>query len=287
MFSKEQFKRKLEEWLQNNPTCTQDEIRNCYQVILSDEEYLNNKAVVDECINWYAVMHQEKKVEGQWYHTIDLGDGEITNGIYDHRTVLKHYRFPESLKGKKVLDVGCADGFFSFEFWRRGADKVVGLDAYKSDFFILAKEKLNSNVEYYLMDVYDLSPTKVGYFDFVFCGSLLIHLSDPFKALVNIRSVIKKGEFILCTPIYNNPLLHFFRIFRRKIAFALLIPGQQPGKGNVSAYWLPTADCVVEMMYKSGFDKVEKQGTFILKGYNKSARRKEIFPHVVVRAIVE
>jgi tRNA (mo5U34)-methyltransferase len=291
MFNYEEFKRKLEKWLQNHPNCTLDEIKNCYRTILSKKDYLQNKWIVDDIINWYATIYLEKTIEKQWYSTIDFGNGEITNGIFDHRPVLKYYGFPESLKGKRVLDVGCADGFFSFEFEKRGADKVVALDAYKSDLFLLAKEKLNSKVEYCLMDVYDISPDKIGYFDFVFCGALLIHLSDPFRALRNIRSVIKKGEFICSTIICKKPIEYFFSFLNflggGKFLASLLIP-KRPEIGSVSGYWIPTTtDCLIKMLYKSGFDKVKKQGTFTLKGYYKAMKRKEIHYNIVVRADVE
>ncbi len=57
-----------------------------------------------------------------WYHCIDLGDGVMAEGDYDMQRYLPAYRFPEDLRGKRVLDVGRASGFFSFEFERRGAD---------------------------------------------------------------------------------------------------------------------------------------------------------------------
>jgi hypothetical protein len=57
-----------------------------------------------------------------WYHTIDLGDGIVTKGTYDLRPVLDQYGFPADLHGKRVLDIGRASGFFSFELERRGAD---------------------------------------------------------------------------------------------------------------------------------------------------------------------
>lgn len=57
-----------------------------------------------------------------WYHTIDLGNGLLTPGTYDFRNDLAGYGLEENLHGWKVLDVGPATGFFSFEFERRGAD---------------------------------------------------------------------------------------------------------------------------------------------------------------------
>ncbi len=61
----------------------------------------------------------------QWYHTIDLGNGLTTRGIFDHRSVVHCYGLPESLEGKTCLDVGTGDGFFAFEMERRGAARVV------------------------------------------------------------------------------------------------------------------------------------------------------------------
>ena len=59
-----------------------------------------------------------------WYHTIDLGDGLITPGLYDYRATIRDFHFPEDMRGMTVLDVGSATGFFAFEFERRGARVV-------------------------------------------------------------------------------------------------------------------------------------------------------------------
>jgi hypothetical protein len=56
-----------------------------------------------------------------WYHTIDLGDGLITPGMYDYRETISSFQFSEDMRGMTVLDVGSATGFFAFEFERRGA----------------------------------------------------------------------------------------------------------------------------------------------------------------------
>jgi tRNA (mo5U34)-methyltransferase len=59
-----------------------------------------------------------------WYHTIDLGDGLITPGLYDYRATVSCFGFPEDMRGMTVLDIGSATGFFAFEFERRGAHVV-------------------------------------------------------------------------------------------------------------------------------------------------------------------
>ena len=63
-----------------------------------------------------------------WYHTIVLGNGLVSKGAYDLRSVVDCYGIPKSLRGKEVLDVATGDGFFAFEMEQRGADRVVAID---------------------------------------------------------------------------------------------------------------------------------------------------------------
>src|SRR3954452_14451554 len=123
-----------------------------------------------------------------WYHTIDLGNGVVTNGMFDHRPVLDRYPIPADLSGKRCLDVATMDGFWAFEMERRGAASVTAIDLEdpeqldwpaalradhdksmdetKADRFAIAKRELGSNVERVLMSAYDLGP-HLGVFDFV------------------------------------------------------------------------------------------------------------------------
>src|SRR5882724_5727706 len=76
---------------------------------------------------------------GPWFHQIDLGDGVLTRGIsaspgpqpVDHPLPRWHKIkdvLPADMHGMYVLDIGCSDGFFSFEMARRGA-RVLAMDA--------------------------------------------------------------------------------------------------------------------------------------------------------------
>src|SRR5215212_6968797 len=62
-----------------------------------------------------------------WYHTIELAPGQETEGMFDLRPFVDRYGLPESLEGKRCLDVGTWDGFWAFEIERRGGE-VVGID---------------------------------------------------------------------------------------------------------------------------------------------------------------
>lgn len=227
-------------------------------------------------------MKLEKEKYEQWYHTIDLGNGEITDGIYNHQPYLKYYGFPKSLKGKRVLDAGSADGYFSFHFEKAGG-KVMAIDAYKSNNLIRAKRKLHLNVDYRIIDIYDLSPEKVGYFDFAFCGTVLLHLSDPIKALAKIRSVLKPhSEFICANAIVHVPLEGFLRFLGIKLNIAGLA-SDRPSLGRTPGYWYPTEDCFKTMLYKAGFSNIKKVSNFTLVGYSKAIHSKQVIPHAVFK----
>jgi tRNA (mo5U34)-methyltransferase len=157
-----------------------------------------------------------------WYHTIELAPGLVTPGWFDLRPVLDRMPWPD-VRGKRCLDVGTYDGQLAFELERRGASEVVATDirrhidwdwplrhrhtsAYelwrlagesKGAGFEVAKRLLGSEVEREWISVYDLSPERVGSFDVVVCGALLLHLRDPISALEAIRGVCKPdGQFM-------------------------------------------------------------------------------------------
>src|SRR5258708_36828396 len=60
-----------------------------------------------------------------WYHTIDLGGGIVTPGVFDLRPIVGEVGIPERLDGKSVLGGSPGNGFFSFLFEERGAVSVA------------------------------------------------------------------------------------------------------------------------------------------------------------------
>lgn len=122
-----------------------------------------------------------------WRHRIEIAPGVVTPGREDCRAELRRIRFPASLVGRRVLDVGCSDGFYSFEAERRGATEVVALDDESSllagtgNGFQLAAEALDSKVRYEIGDVHGLSPSRVGTFDTIVFLKVLYHLRNPSR----------------------------------------------------------------------------------------------------------
>lgn len=135
----------------------------------------------------------------------------VTPGWFDTRAIAPRTPLPGDLTGKRCLDVGTFDGFWAFEMERRGASEVHAIDILdpvqwdwpvrseqatidaigerkgRGEGFLLAKEALGSDVIRHELSVYDLDE-RLGQFDVVYLGSLLIHLKNPVVALERLRS---------------------------------------------------------------------------------------------------
>jgi len=134
---------------------------------------------------------------GRWWHEIELAPGIVTPGDDSNRMtlpILDALGLPHDLRGKRALDIGCSDGYFSFELEERGAE-VVAIDFVPETYtgFATARKILGSGVDYRMDNVYNLTPESYGRFDVVLFLGVLYHLRKPLAALDAIRSVIHEG----------------------------------------------------------------------------------------------
>jgi hypothetical protein len=88
------------------------------------------------------------------------------------------------------------------------------------------------------MNVYDLSPASVGEFDLVFCGSVLLHLMDPARALMRIQSVTRQAA-VIATVLHplatSEPLARFM------------------GEPNGFTWWYPNRAAFEAWVRSAGF----------------------------------
>jgi tRNA (mo5U34)-methyltransferase len=204
-----------------------------------------------------------------WYHTIDVADGVTTPGWFDLRHALDRLPWPD-VKGKRCLDIGTFDGFFAFELERRGAAEVLAVDIEdhrlwdwpadarpgtvdidrdvafrgppKGAGFRLLAEAMDSSVEWQPMSIYDLDPAAVGRFDVVVCGSLLLHLRDPVRALEAVHSVCD-GWLLSSEQIELSTTL----LTRRRPLFRL------DGSGKNCQWWLANGAGHERLLWSGGF----------------------------------
>jgi len=185
-----------------------------------------------------------------WWHRIDLGHGIITPGTDDSPRKLARLGMPADLTGQSVLDIGAWDGFFSFEAERRGAARIVAIDASWTGpdggptkyGFACAHRALNSRVEAHHLSAYDLDPASIGVFDLVLFLGVLYHVRDPLGALERVRSVTR-GTAIIETETdmlsTRRPALGFY-------------PGAELN-ADPSNWFAPNVPALMGMVRAAGF----------------------------------
>ncbi|MFN2544480.1 MAG: hypothetical protein ABR600_07910 [Actinomycetota bacterium] len=200
-----------------------------------------------------------------WYHTIELAPGVETRGFFDLRSVAPLV-LPRSLTGRRCLDVGTFDGFWSIEMLRRGAEEVVAIDVLdprrwdwpagsddevvaaigerlgSGEGFAIVMQALGREVERRDLSVYDLDPDQTGRFDFVYLGSLLLHLRDPVLGLERVREVCS-GEVTVVDTI--DPVL---TAMHPRLPLATLDGIGRPW------WWRANAAGLVRMVRSAGFE---------------------------------
>jgi tRNA (mo5U34)-methyltransferase len=206
-----------------------------------------------------------------WYHTLELGGGVVTDGMFDHRGIRDQDILPADLTGRRCLDVGTMDGFWAFEMERRGAAEVVAvdlddpsrldwpaslrsvtvktIDETKRTRFELARDALGSKVRRDVRSVYELD-TDLGLFDFVFCGDLLVHLKDPVTACERLRLVCQ------ATAVVLNPIRELRFARNRPLAF---LDGIEEFE-----WWVTNLAGLQRMLRAAGFARVERGPVFRL-----------------------
>jgi tRNA (mo5U34)-methyltransferase len=188
-----------------------------------------------------------------WFHTIDLGDAVVTPGLDDSPFKLRTIGMPADLTGKRVLDIGAWDGFFSFEAERRGG-MVTAVDHYAwsgagildKGGFDLAKRALGSNLAERTLRVEDLPSAGMGQFDVVLFLGVLYHATDPLGYLKILRS-LTRGVAIIETVV------DMLDVTRPALAY---YPGATLN-GDMTNFFGPNEAAVQGMCQDAGFSRVE------------------------------
>ncbi len=158
-----------------------------------------------------------------WYHAIDL-PGAKTYGPeckspgpgWSPGCPVEGYKIPADLTGKRVLDIGAWDGFWTFEALKRGASEVVAVDDFSdiSNFrdlpgwytFDLCREALgytDRECPRHEMSVYDITEERLGRFDVVFFLGVLYHCRYPLLAMDKV-SAVADGELYIESAVLDR-----------------------------------------------------------------------------------
>jgi tRNA (mo5U34)-methyltransferase len=187
----------------------------------------------------------------KWWHSIDL-DGYVTPGTVGRWPLIEKAFDQVDFKGKKVLDIGCWDGLWSFEAEKRGAREVYSTDYVslrswsEQPTYQLAHKLLGSKARYYPnLSVYDIGRLGVTDFDVVIYCGIYYHLLEPLRAFTALREVMSEGGLM----IVEGPALESERVFATFSARTWF--AEDP-----TNWWVPTVPCLHEWLDCTFFDVV-------------------------------
>lgn len=124
--------------------------------------------------------------------------------------------FVQNLKPKNILDVGCGEGFTLSELKQNNIKaEMEGVDSLNEA--IELGNRTNPDLKLRKGDIYNLN-YKDNSFDVVLCTEVLEHLTDPKKALAELKRVTKR-YLILSVP--NEPWFTIQRFLRGKNTLGL------------------------------------------------------------------
>lgn len=142
--------------------------------------------------------------EQPWNHNIEMGDGINTSPskqLSHGKNLVKWERISPILDkvgmaGKRVLDIGCNEGFFTLKISERGAHVIGGdvdeLRIKKARFVQSVLQR--SDVEFHVLDIYSRKFQELDPFDICVCMGFLHRIPDPFRA---VASIANKTDMIL------------------------------------------------------------------------------------------
>jgi tRNA (mo5U34)-methyltransferase len=204
---------------------------------------------------------------GEWFHNIDLAGVKTAPQHYlgDYPSVVWRGiadSIPQDLSGKTVLDVGCNAGFYSIEMMRRGAARVVGLDA--CDRYLrqarFAAEVCGVEIEFRKLSVYDIAKLSER-FDIVLLMGVLYHLRHPLLALDLVWEHAARDLLVFQSMQRGSsdvePLREDYEFAERAIfekpGFPKLHFIERAYCDDGTNWWIPNRACAEAMLRSAGF----------------------------------
>jgi len=151
-----------------------------------------------------------------------------------------------ALQNKKVLDVGCGNGYHCWRMLGEGAKSVIGVDPFMLSIFQFnAINHFVKNNSLWLLPIkMENFPEQTKFFDTVFSMGVLYHRRSPFDHLYELRDALhSKGELVLETLVIDGKLGE------------VLVPEERYAQMR-NVWFIPSTLTLESWLKKSGFKNI-------------------------------
>lgn len=198
-----------------------------------------------------------------WFHSAPMPDGtRIRSGIAEQETQFISLAEmlavePALFEGRRVLDIGAADGFFSVAAAAGGAEAVTAIDCDYVDWpknIAGLAEAWGADIALETGDF--RHHTFSGTFDTVLFLGVLYHLEDAFAAFRKLRDLVAPGGHLVMETQMSG-IAHELPIFELASDVYDTVADQALDYADmvgVSNYLFPNLPAVHQLAHMSGFD---------------------------------
>lgn len=153
----------------------------------------------------------------------------------------------ETVKNKRVLDIGCNAGFDSFYLSSLGAREVIGIEPSPFVFqaIFLWSQYFVPNLKFFKSGWQELNPKFMGQFDLVNCQGILYHEPSPQLLLEKIIDMLVPGGKVVLET----------HVTLQDDNYAYFVPDMFWGDENW--WWITSVDVTKAMLKAAGFVDVQ------------------------------
>lgn len=212
---------------------------------------------------------------GSWFHNLHLPGGIET--APDHflgdfpafkwAAIANH--LPADLSGRRVLDIGCNAGFYSFALADRGAE-VLGIDT--DERYLRQAQWIREvlgvrRVRFLKASVYEVDCLE-GPFDIIFFMGVLYHLRYPLLAL-DLIARLKPSTMVFQTLTFGDEAISPYAQEDSDFTTRERLAGpswphmafiEDRFAGDPTNWWVPNHAAVIGMLRNAGFEVVQRPG---------------------------
>lgn len=152
-----------------------------------------------------------------------------------------------AVAGARVADVGCSNGYYMFRLLELCPEWVLGFDPSARSYYSFELMQRFARSRILQMEMLGLDDLAIfpQFFDLVLFMGVIYHQRDPLRALRTIRESLRPGGTLI---VESQTVV-------MKGSYALCPAGRYAKAHNV--FFLPSADCLVSWLEKSGFADCE------------------------------